>query len=161
MLIHSLLYKGFYKLLSITFKNCEVLNYFQGISEAPAREDRAEGTQAVILLLPFLFLRYGLIVLLVGQQESSGEVVIVQDDLENKRVSMMLFKKFIAEILVRIQQYKDELLAACIGTHAILLAAVVSCSAEDCRVVNSRIVALRAQAIRAAGPTGSCNSNGV
>jgi hypothetical protein len=44
----------------------------------------------------------------------------VQDDLENKRVSMMLFKKFIAEILVRIQQYKDELLAACIGPKLLL-----------------------------------------
>jgi len=39
--------KGFYKLLSITFKNCETLNYFQGIPEAPAREERMEGTQAV------------------------------------------------------------------------------------------------------------------
>jgi hypothetical protein len=39
--------KGFYKLLSITFKNCETLNYFQGIPEAPVREERMEGTQAV------------------------------------------------------------------------------------------------------------------
>ncbi len=39
--------KGFYKLLSITFKNCETLNYFQGIPEAPIREERMEGTQAV------------------------------------------------------------------------------------------------------------------
>jgi hypothetical protein len=39
--------KGFYKLLSITFKNCETLNYFEGISEVPARDDRLEGTQAV------------------------------------------------------------------------------------------------------------------
>jgi len=31
--------QGFYKLLSITFKNCEYLNYFSGISEAVTPEE--------------------------------------------------------------------------------------------------------------------------
>ena len=113
--------KGFYKLLSITFKNCETLNYFQGIPEASAREERMEGTQAVFSHFDHTSLYQGCSIHKQDlTQESSGEVVIVQDDLENKRVSMMLFKKFIAEILVRIQQYKDELLAACIGPKLLL-----------------------------------------
>ncbi len=40
--------------------------------------------------------------------------MIIGDDNENKKICLSLFKKFISEVLVRVQQYKDELLASCI-----------------------------------------------
>jgi DNA-dependent protein kinase catalytic subunit len=47
-------------------------------------------------------------------QEADLTVLGQTNDRENRKVCLQLFKKFIAEVLGRVKQYKDELLAACI-----------------------------------------------
>jgi hypothetical protein len=165
--------KGFYKLLSITFKNCEALNYFQGVPEASAREDNSTkiAQTAPVGLLFIIIIKICNLLLRIETyrqsffgQEGSGEVVIVHDDLANKRVSMMLFKKFIAEILMRIQQYKDELLAACIGAAHLFpyrLGAGSAMIAYHPFRARNRIAARGTQTVRAAGSLGARSPGSV
>lgn len=40
---------------------------------------------------------------------------MLTEEEENKQVCFTLFSKFIKEVVIRAQQYKDELLAACLN----------------------------------------------
>ena len=49
-----------------------------------------------------------------SNSSNSGIVKIKKENKEEVKTSIILFSKFIKEVLVRIQQYKDELLTSCI-----------------------------------------------
>jgi DNA-dependent protein kinase catalytic subunit len=49
-----------------------------------------------------------------GEGDSGVTAMAVQEDI--KSTCFIQFSKFIREVLVRMKQYKDELLVSCIGT---------------------------------------------
>lgn len=79
------LISGFYKLLSVAMYLCEKHSFFDEATSATVGEDSMD----------------------VDDDEST---VVA----ENKGVCFGLFSKFIKEVLLRVQQYKNELLAACV-----------------------------------------------
>ena len=108
------LVSGFYKLASIALVLSEKHGYFENIfsglfsqsflleddSRRIVIEDEEAGDDAAAAA--------------AALQPAKSAAMTPAADLETRQVCFTLFSKFIKEVLVRVQQYKEELLASCI-----------------------------------------------
>ena len=90
---------GFYKLLSICMTVCGKTRYFDDLEESKVKVD---------------------------PQDSMEVDTSEHKDLVQKEACFLLFTKFVKEVLIRLKQYKDDLLAACLQLILSLPKEVVS-----------------------------------
>ena len=93
------LVSGFYKLLSICMTVCGKTRYFDDLEESKVKADPQDSMEV-----------------------DGGE----RKDLVQKEACFLLFTKFVKEVLIRLKQYKDDLLAACLQLILALPKEVVS-----------------------------------
>lgn len=89
------LISGFYRLLTISMKICEKSSYFAGITKLPENTS-ASRTESFILM---------------ECEDGENEHM---NEFEQKRLCKELYAKFLHEVAMRLQQYQDELLCACL-----------------------------------------------
>ena len=92
------LVSGFYKLASIALVLSEKHGYFENIFSRLFSQSFGDDAAAAAAAL----------------QPAKSAAMTPAADLETRQVCFTLFSKFIKEVLVRVQQYKEELLASCI-----------------------------------------------
>ena len=93
------LISGFYRLLTVSMKLCEKTKYFSGLSRSP---DTCAPS------------RYESFVSMECEEGEGGGGGVHTSDLEQRRLCKDLYTKFLREVAVRLQQYQDELLCACL-----------------------------------------------
>nr|QOY44576.1 DNA-dependent protein kinase catalytic subunit [Alvinella pompejana] len=100
LIVHSTMHpyvSGFYKLLSVSMTVASRIDYFQGIGKKIERED-ANWCQDI-------------------KQTAIEDMEIdslTDSDRSQREASFMLFSKFTKEVLVKLKQSKDDLLASCL-----------------------------------------------